>query len=346
MSGKLDGLTAEQKETFAELNAMKYSKQAVWFLNSFWSKHFSKSKENCEDMWKYVQCMSELNGEDSNRLDEFKAHQFLEKCYEVLSALKMREVMREIDVNFDKHVSLTEFLIFKYDLQEADINTLLNAGLQSSTPETNESINKAKTMCDEAFQAMTTATEKADASRKAAEELAAAEAEAQAALDALNKEIKARDDKIVALEKKVADGSLSVVKKGVAVQELAKLKGEDTLPIRRAQITQKAATRRVGKAKKAADKAKEEAEKAEQEATEAYKKARKFLDDLMESSKGAGLGSLWWMSRELEEKKKYMSKAQIAKIVEQQNELKREARRLSNALHEVSASGESSSSSS
>jgi len=44
------------------------------------------------------------------------------------------------------------------------------------------------------------------------------------------------------------------------------------------------------------------------------------------------------MSRELEEKKKYMSKAQITKIVEQQNELKKEARRLSNALAEVSQS--------
>ncbi len=58
----------------------------------------------------------------------------------------------------------------------------------------------------------------------------------------------AEDDykkKIADLDGKTKDMSLGAVARNKAVQELAQLKGQDPLPLRRAKITQEAAVRKV-----------------------------------------------------------------------------------------------------
>ena len=52
------------------------------------------------------------------------AHIFLEKNIEALTVKKMRQVLKEIDVDFNQKVSLTEFLIFNYKI---DYHYLVNA---------------------------------------------------------------------------------------------------------------------------------------------------------------------------------------------------------------------------
>jgi hypothetical protein len=85
----------------------------------------------------------------------------------------------------------------------------------------------------------------------------AAEAELQAAVDALKAEEEAYQGKIRALEDVIAKES--GMKQAKAKNELAQLKGEDPLPLRRAKITQEAALRKVQKQRKLAEEAEAEA---------------------------------------------------------------------------------------
>ena len=88
----------------------------------------------------------------------------------------------------------------------------------------------------------------------------------------------------------------------------------DPLPLRRAKITQDAAVRKCKRATKAAKKAADEAKAAAELAEKSYNEATAKLDEVKEQCKGTGDGQLWWMGRELEEKKKYMSQKQIARL--------------------------------
>ena len=45
--------------------------------------------------------------------NEFDAHRLIEKCDSALTVQKMRQVLKEIDVDFNKMVSLSEFMIYK-----------------------------------------------------------------------------------------------------------------------------------------------------------------------------------------------------------------------------------------
>lgn len=71
------------------------------------------------------------------------------------------------------------------------------------------------------------------------------------------------------MEAKSKEGTL--VQKNKAVQELAQLKAEDPLPLRKAKITQDAAVRKAEKAAKALEEATVAAQKR-------FEEAQKFLD--------------------------------------------------------------------
>ena len=70
--------------------------------------------------------MSFDKGKRGNELDEFEAHQFLEKCVGALTVHDMRSALKAIDIDFNRMMSLTEFLIFHYALQERDWVYLVN----------------------------------------------------------------------------------------------------------------------------------------------------------------------------------------------------------------------------
>ena len=192
--------------------------------------------------------------------------------------------------------------------------------------------------------------EKAAASSKQAEsELAEAKAEAEKALAELQEEEEKRASEIAKQKTMSEDESLSTVKENRALAMLKILESEDPQPLRTAKITQEAAVRKVDKAAKKAKQAATnneiaakaaaqkatEAEKtqheltaAEAEAAEAVEladaacsSAEELLDAAVEKvNKGGGLamsgqeGALWWMDRQFEDAKKYMSKKQIAKM--------------------------------
>ena len=45
-----------------------------------------------------------------------------------------------------------------------------------------------------------------------------------------------------------------------------------------------------------------------------FKEAQDFLEKTKKLVLGAGQGKIWWVNREFEESKKYMSQAQLARL--------------------------------
>lgn len=80
--------------------------------------------------------MDKANGANGTELDEFLSHKFLETLGETMTVIKMRETLKEIDQNHNKHMSIIEYLIWKY---KVSIKELL------SRPQgTNEDLVKAQ----------------------------------------------------------------------------------------------------------------------------------------------------------------------------------------------------------
>jgi hypothetical protein len=89
--------------------------------------NFESHPDECERVWKYYQDIITRDkklGADGNELDEFEAHIFLEKNIAAITVKKMRQVLADIDVDFNQKVSLTEFFIYHY---KVDYNYLVNA---------------------------------------------------------------------------------------------------------------------------------------------------------------------------------------------------------------------------
>jgi len=122
----------------------------------------------------------------------------------------------------------------------------------------------------------------------------------KAAVDDLHKQEEAYQNQIKTLESKIADPNASTVAKSKAKNELAQLKNEDPLPLRKAKITQEAALRKVEKERKAAE---EQTRKLE----EVFNQAQEYLEKVKKSG-GNPLGAIWWMERELKEAQKYLPK--------------------------------------
>lgn len=255
------------------------------------------------------------------------------------------------------------------------------AEAKQATDEARQKAAEAKQAADEAAarqqEAQVAADEaaaKADAAAKAAEiaeadqavatkaqaEAQAAEDEVTAALNAVKAQEEAKEKKRQDLQKKIETAGL--VARNAAIQELAKLDGEDDLPMRRAKTTLEAAQRKAAKANKiatdakdkadataaAANEAKEkaiaakeaadaalqvaaearqradaakeqadaaeaaavqaqvEAEQAVEDAERKVAEAEEYLAEQQRKAEGAGQGTIWFMQREVEEKKKYM----------------------------------------
>lgn len=296
----LAGSTNEEK--FDTLSHKKYKDQAVWFMNAYWDDIGSK---HGEDIWEYVGKFSQLDsskGPDGCQLDEMKSHRLLEAFGEPLTVVAFRKEFREIDLDFNKQMSMSEFLLYKYkEHSMVKMRTLVNATQGGNEKE----IKEAQALLEEAQRALSVARSRAEASAKAEQAAKTAEKENKRALEVLHAEEEAYNGKIAALEKKIEDPSLGIVKKGRAKAELASLKAEDPLPLRRAKINQSAAVRKSERAAKAATKAREEAEKALKDAEDAFKAAEDFLEEVKMRT-GSAAGGLWWIERELHEAKKYL----------------------------------------
>ena len=144
-----------------ELSKKTYLDQAQWFLNAYWKTplegekslaSFSELPAECEFVWKMYHTMVELDkdhGKDGNELDEFGAHIFLERTVGAITVKKMRQVLVEIDVDFNKMVSLTEAMIYHYKI---DYNWLVTAVVDDA--EAKARIAAAKAAVEAALQAL------------------------------------------------------------------------------------------------------------------------------------------------------------------------------------------------
>jgi len=315
------------------------------------------SREGRRACWTWCQTFSQLDPDkhaDGNELDEFWSHKFLETLGETMTVIEMREKFRKIDADFNKRMSMVEYIMYRYGFSIPSVLTAPQGDntegikraqamvdeAQKALDEMNvkltaakEAAERAKKAADAAKKAADAAKVTAEASAKAAKAVADAEAEAKAALAELQAEEKAFEDKKAALEKTKNDMSIGVVKRNKAANELDQLLSEDPLPLRKAKINQSAAVKKCERATKAAEAAKAKAdadaaaaeeasqkanaaereavaaeEEAEAAAAEAEKKLQEAIDFLEEEKQKGGVaqGDIWWMQREITEKKKYL----------------------------------------
>jgi len=274
-----------EKTQFLELTRMKYVDQAKWYLNGFWSEGAQNESEN---IWKYTQKFIELDDRKAggNELDEFQAHKFLESLGETLTVMALRDKLRKIDLDANGKMALLEYLCFRFSKA---VQQVINA----PQGENAEEIKAAGEKLSKVQQELEQQRQAEEAVRKAEESL-------KAAVDDLHKQEEAYQNQIKTLESKIADPNASTVAKSKAKNELAQLKNEDPLPLRKAKITQEAALRKVEKERKAAE---EQTRKLE----EVFNQAQEYLEKVKKSG-GNPLGAIWWMERELKEAQKYLPK--------------------------------------
>jgi len=371
------------KGQFDTLCKKTHSQQAVWWLNGFWDKGAEKEAQTIYDMVQkfkeldYGGKVIEVKGKQKEKtaeykegcdLDEFKAHRFLETYGETLTVVELRKRLEAIDIDKNKKVALSEYLLFKYkkgpqelvdapqgdnqkeiqaaQAQVAELDSALK-DLQQKQQELAALLEDQKVEEERARKALQESKEAKEVADKALElqqaaeaKVRAAEAELRAAVEDLKKQEDDYKHRVTALEAKSQDTSLSTVQKSKAVNELAQLKGEDPLPLRKAKITQEAALRKVEKERKAAEAAtaaatqkaeasaaakkaaEEAAEKAEEariategkskEVETAVSETQTKLDEAvatletLKKKSGSAQGALWWMSKEVEEARKWL----------------------------------------
>jgi len=108
-------------------------------------------------------------------------------------------------------------------------------------------------------------------------------------------------NKCEALEAKSKDSSASLVQKNKAANELAQLKGENPLPLRKAKITAEAAGRALERAIKELEQAYRDLEAKMVEAQEQLER--------LKAKPGGGKGAIWMLQRELFEVDNRLPKA-------------------------------------
>ncbi|KAJ8599519.1 hypothetical protein CTAYLR_009451 [Chrysophaeum taylorii] len=337
--------TEEDKEALTTLAKMPYDKQAKQFLNAYWSRELKlgKSEAACEKIWDFTHEFMRLDrrGREGCELDEFEAHQFLERDVGAMTVKDMRAALTRIDIDFTQKMSLVEFLIFHHEIQDwASLVNWTPAGSISQQ----KMLRRAQAQMSAAQEALSRATAKADESKVEADRAAAAaDASSRAAVESeqaakeqhdatveLVAQEKAKADAIALEETKANDDSLSTVKRNKAKAQLAILKSEDSQPLRTARISSAAAERRARKAAKAAQTAADEAREAKVLADAAAAAAEQAMNDAdlevealteqLEEAKAACAGSsgtedgtFWWLDREFEDSLKYMGPKQRAK---------------------------------
>jgi len=326
-------LTGDDQNKFRELSAKIYRDQAVWFLNAFWgTPNFANEKE-AETIWIYKHKCDQFdlqNRAEGSGLDELNAHRFLEHFHLTQTVQEMRNALRTAgafkEMKFNT-VPLVHFLVFLY---KVDWKYLVNA----PQGDNKEEIAQAQAMLDAVSRAFDESERRAheakvslknaetrESEAKASEvEAAAAKRELEAALAEVHAQQKAYDDKAAELKAKSETGGQVAQSKAKA--ELAQHLNTPTLPLNKARITQEAAVKKAEKTRLAAEEARRSAQAARAKAHEdklaaeaAVDDARKKVDEaeaflqFVKSKPGNAQGSIWWMERELHEKRAYLPTA-------------------------------------
>eukprot|EP00939_MAST-03C_sp_MAST-3C-sp1_P003839 g3839.t1 len=322
----LDG--KDDLDKLNDLSTLKYEHQAKWFMNAYWAKgeKFGNDEKKREALYNYCQNMIKMDPDGRNGcdLEQFKAHQFLEKNTDAITWTKMKTLLTALglDLKKDKRVSLTNFLLTHYNIK--DYKYLVNA-VQNVDDKIQKKLDELKTKMD----ILQDKADEAAQAKREADEAHAEQMEAHEAVARILAEIKAFQKKLsdgaAKLQAIIDDESLSQVKRMKARHELNDLKSgararrkglKDKDPdwLRTAKIKQKAAVRREKAATKVAAAAAGHAAEAKYEADTAFENAQQAFDDLSKNSKGSGEATIWWMGRQLKDMKKYMSSKDYARM--------------------------------
>jgi len=253
-------MPGDEKIEFLKLTRMPYADQAKWFMNGFWKEGIEK---DAETIWKSTQKFIDLDTtkkKEGNELDEFMAHKFLEYLGETLTVIQLREKLKKIDLDANGKMALLEYLAFKYNKSIAQVvfspqgdNQDEVKEAQRKLEEVNKSLQEVATRYENQQIALE-AQKKALANQQAAlENLKKSESELKAAVDELKSQEDAFANQMKTLEDKSKSPDSTLVARNKAANELAQLKQENPLPLRKAKITQEAALRKVEKERKAAD---------------------------------------------------------------------------------------------
>jgi len=321
-------------------------------LNGFWDDGVDSQVAN--RVWDLIKKFVELDlmggtrkGEEGNELDQFWSAKFLEDMDTALPAIQRKEALRNIDHDHNGKMSAIEYLVWKYKktIEETVVapqgdNTAAIKAAQAVLDQVLAQLadcerklahqKEIKAANEKAISEVRSAEAAVDAARKelvkAEEELSRAESELANAVKDLEDQQNEYQNKCSTLERTSKDTGLSQVQRSKAANELAQLKTEDPLPLRKSKITQEAALRKVQKQKKATEEARlqteakqrdleskradleakgRELERAIEELEEAYvqlevkmKEAEDQLE-LIKNKPGGGKGALWWLQREL-----------------------------------------------
>jgi len=297
------------KKKFATLVKKTHTQQAKWFLNGFWNEFKSTDLEN---IWNACHSFVELDlghkilygkkkqdYKEGCDLDEAKSHRILEILGETLTVVELRKRLKKLDIDSNNRMAFSEYLLDKY---KKTPEKLVNA--PQGTMDSKE-LEEAETKVEHAEKLLNAAIEKKKECDIAEAPLKKANDELQQCVDEIEKMEKEKADKIAKLDGKISDNRNSTVTIGKAKAEKEQLLSEDPLPLRKAKITQGAQLKKVKKLRKPFKIATEEAEKARSKCEEAFDETKKYLEEL-KSRGGTPHGSIWWMQRSLEEKKKFM----------------------------------------
>jgi len=316
-------------DDFTKITGMTHTEQGIWWLNGFW-KEKGCGQDYAETMWKEVHLAIELEAgkpkmygskvwevKEGSDLDELKAHHFLEKLGGTMTVVELRKKLAQLDLDKNNRMAMSEYLLGKFQKRPEELISAPQGGQAEASK-----LEAAKRAVADAATALSSAIAREEASIKAAKDAEkalwaseAAKQELAAAVAELEAQEKALADKKAGYQAKIDDPNLSAMKKGTAKNELAQLESEDPLPLRKAKITQGAALKKAERAaklaadeKEAADNAAVAATQAKAEAEKAVAAAQAALDELKRKGDGIAQGAVWWMERELTERRKYMPK--------------------------------------
>jgi len=210
-------VTAEQAQAWEDIVSRKYADQAIWFLNGFWEE----VKGDAENFWMYAELFAELDEAkkaDGNELDEFWSHKFLERIGKTMTVIKMREEFRTIDVDFNKKMSMTEFLGYTYHKTIQQIIDAPQGGNQELINAAQAQVEEAQNAVEEMVAKLEVATQKANEAKAAAE--AAAKAAEAAAVAEANANKAAKESAVAAeAAKKAAEAAAKAAEAAKQAEE-------------------------------------------------------------------------------------------------------------------------------
>mmetsp|Transcript_9202 Transcript_9202/g.12414 ORF Transcript_9202/g.12414 Transcript_9202/m.12414 type:complete len:325 (+) Transcript_9202:56-1030(+) len=297
------------------LCALTYKQQVVWYLNAFWSQ----SKDKAETFWEFVEKAAKIDnaGAGGNGLDEMEAHRFLEALHDAHTVLEMRNRLRKTGAigqnERPKTVPMIHYLLFTY---ENDWKVLVNSAQGDNSEEIEEAqrmLDAVQAAYDEVNLRLADAKQKEDEAREAEAPFKAACDELEAARDDVKRQENAYNQKTEEL--KATSESGGVVSRNKAKVQLEAHLAEDPLPLRKAKLTLEASQKKADKARAPfqqktaiAEEARKQVEVAVAEAAARMQEAEDFLQ-AAKAKPGCAHGTLWWIDRELTEKKKYMPRS-------------------------------------